>query len=200
MRSAPVACASAVILNAGIAIGIVFVLHGVGRLTPIPCVAAPFGSTAIACGFVLILDLTILPKMGIGYLKMAALLVSILGLLSVWLGLYPVSPLGFGRNGRSVIEGFRITRYGWPPGFVGLGEMVTVNAGAAVEIEPIPMVGVHMACQWESGAGGAFDDPDNCDVAYVAPANRTFDYLHVLARPSCGLPEFDAELKASIEP
>ncbi len=200
MRSAALAWAAVALLNAGLVIGIVLVLHEVGGPALIPCFAPPFESTTVACGFAVILDLVVLPKMGLGEVRIAATLVSILAALSAWLGLYPISPLGFGRDARPVIEGVRIIRYGRPLSVVGLRQPVTVPAGSAVEIEPIALAGVQVACHWYSAAGGAFDDLDSCDVAYVAPADRTFDYLRVLARPSCGLPQDDTELRTSIEP
>ncbi len=200
MRSASFRWACTALLNAGIVIGMGFLMHRVAGPTLIPCIAPPFGSALVACGFALILDLVILPRLRLDHPRMAAILLGVLAMLLAWFGLYPISPLGFGRNPRPIIEGFRILRYGRPPSVVGQRDVVSVTAGSMMAIEPMELPGVQVACHWYSVAGGAFDDPDSCDVAYVAPADRTFDYLRVLARPSCGLPNDEAELRASIEP
>jgi hypothetical protein len=122
-----------------------------------------------------------------------------LSLLVLWLGIYPISPLGFSSGRIPIAQGFILTQSLRPDAHIASGETITVVGGAAIALQAIT-IPVVKNCSWISAKGGKLDDPGSCDIAYMPPANSDFDLLRVLVQPACQLPEVQENIKIVVLP
>ncbi len=122
-----------------------------------------------------------------------------LALLSLWLGTYSISPLGFSNGRIPFAQGFALTRSMRADLQVASGSTVQLANGSTAAIRPMTLP-VNENCIWQSSNNGKFDDTESCNIAYIPPANSSFDIVKVLIRPSCNLPEAREELKVVVLP
>jgi hypothetical protein len=165
----------------------------------IPCTYPAAQNTAIALCFSMILHTVIKPWKLIVKGKPVFILLSLSVMLILWLGNYPLSPLGYSNGQYSVLRGFIIIRPARQDLTLGSGGMVTMTGGSIMEIKPVTLQ-VDRQCFWVSANGGSLDDPKSCDVAYIAPMGTEFDTLKLLIKPACRLPDTRGEIKVSIFP
>jgi hypothetical protein len=114
--------------------------------------------------------------------------------LTLWLASYAHSPLAFARE--PVLRGFLVQKQGQPGAFVPLGQGFSIVQGSAAEVTPI-LKPPRASCSWQSRAGAMLDSPDQCDIAYMAPA-REYDRLHLAVASRCGLGRSTASLSVQI--
>jgi len=133
-----------------------------------------------------------------GQLWVLGLDVGLIALL-LWLGIYPISPLGFSSGRIPIGRGFVLTRSLRPDVDITSGEQINVVRGSVIAIKTVTLpVGRH--CFWLSTKGGALDDSGDCDIDYMPPADSNFDLLKVLIQPACHLAEVQENLKVVILP
>lgn len=162
-------------------------LHPVARAVALAVLAA----AALHVGWLLIRRKRLPVTVPVAY--------ALLLFLAFWLGSPGVSPLGFGRGRRPLLQGFVITRAQREPVPVASGATVSLAAASPMEIEPQLLPGP-VTCIWSSSNGGAFDDPTGCDTAYQPGEGAGFDFLRVRVRSACGLPPAVGLLRVSILP
>jgi hypothetical protein len=126
----------------------------------------------------------------------AAYVVLFAGVL--WLGALRYSPLAFGTARLPLVSGFEIRRPNRAPVVIDAGEFISVAPAAPIVIHPVILPGP-VDCAW-SASGGALDDPQGCDVVYVAAGGVPSAMLRVRVRSACGLPPAVAQIKFSILP
>ena len=114
-------------------------------------------------------------------------------LLTVWLGVYPLSPLF-----KNTLQGFTVITRIHGSQRIAPGDVLTMAAGAPAGLEPLTVL-APLHCHWISAQGGVFDDPQSCGTAYMPPA-RAYDTLKVIIQPGCGLPNTLGQIKISILP
>jgi hypothetical protein len=122
-----------------------------------------------------------------------------LSLLILWLGVYPISPLGFSYGRIPIVQGFVLTQSMRPDAHIASGQTINVIGGAAIAFHVVTLP-VAKNCSWVSTKGGSVDDPTNCDIAYMPPTNSDFDLLKVLIQPACQLPEVQENIKIVVLP
>lgn len=131
--------------------------------------------------------------------KPAIAIVALLAALTLWLGSYPYSPLGFSGGRISILREFTITRLMRENTTIKAGEIISISRNSIIGISPVTLP-VEMDCTWSSARGGALEDPSICDTAYAPPGNSDFDILKLLIQPSCNLPNVTAQIKIGILP
>jgi hypothetical protein len=167
---------------------------------PLPCVDGTAQQAAMGCGVALVLTglLTFLrpfvdaPRLVLTWLLLTA--------ISLWLGAYRLSPLGFGAGNTPLLQGFRVQRVGRTPILAASRATLSISRGATVEIEPQILPQTQPSCRWISEASAAIDDPLNCDIAYQAPSRVEYDVLRVRVHSDCSLPDAVADLRFSVLP
>lgn len=159
----------------------------------LPCTDALARDAILAFGMIFIIHLLVARRFFPH--RVRTLLVFDLALLLVvaWLGLYPVSPLGF-----ATLRGFAVTttargRWQVPP-----GGMVTLASGTAASVEALTLVN-DVRCTWFSTRGGTLDEAQGCATVYIPP-QEDFDVVKVNLKPGCGLPRSVEQLKIGILP
>ena len=120
-------------------------------------------------------------------------------LLTLWLGSYLTSPLGFSSGRISLLRGFLVTRSHGVALALASGQAISLGYSSIVEIQPDMLPG-QVTCNWSSATGGAFEDPTNCDTAFTPRRGATYDVLKVLIRSACKLPTAIGEIKVAILP
>ena len=109
-------------------------------------------------------------------------------LLTVWLGLYPLSPL-FSSGRIPVLRGFSVLTRTRGTVSVAPGGTVTLGSGIPAAVQALTLVEGNIRCRWMSTRGGALDDPQSCTTVYVPP-QTDYDILKLSLQPGCGLPRF----------
>ena len=120
-------------------------------------------------------------------------------LLALWLGIYPISPLGFSSGRIPIAQGFVLSRSMRADANLASGETINVIGNSAIAIKVITLP-ISKNCVWLSTKGGSLDDPRSCDIAYMPPTDSDFDLLKVLIQPSCHLPETQENIKIIVLP
>jgi|GEM_PF-1809059 len=133
-----------------------------------------------------------------GYLWIAGMGIGLI-LLALWLGSYPLSPLGFSSGRISIAQGFVLTRSMRPDAHIASGETINIVSGSTIAIRTVTLP-IGKNCFWFSTKHGSFDDPRSCDIAYMPPTDSDFDLLKVLIQPSCHLPEVQENIKLIVLP
>jgi len=174
-----------------------FVLNSFSSTQIIPCTDDWAQNMIFALGFALILQIFLAPKILPSHYRILIAAHAVLILLVLWLGLYPVSPLGYSSGRIPVLRGFSVTTLGRNR-FVKTGGIVSLQQGAATGVAP-QTLSADFRCSWLSLKGGALDDPNGCETVYVPP-NTEYDILRIGIRSSCGLPDFGGQIKISILP
>jgi hypothetical protein len=118
-------------------------------------------------------------------------------LLVIWLGLYPISPLGYSSGRIPNLRGFLMTTANRDTTIANKG-IISLQQGSTVIVSPLMLAG-KFQCDWMSVADGALDSPTSCNMIYVVP-NADFDILRVRIRSACGLPDSIGQIKVSILP
>lgn len=121
----------------------------------------------------------------------------VLMLLTLWVGAYAISPLGYSTGQVPNLRGFLIIRAN-RSSIIGNAEVVSLKRGSAVGINP-QLVDSGSECAWISAAGAALDGPFSCDTVY-SPPNADYDVLRLRMRSSCGLPDSSGRINVSILP
>lgn len=121
----------------------------------------------------------------------------VLTLMTLWLGVYAISPRGYASGQIPNLRGFLIIRAN-RSSTVNNNEVVSMRRGSAVGINSL-LLDEASQCTWISAAGAALDDPSSCDTAYVPP-NADHDILRLRIRSSCGLPDTTGQIRVSILP
>ena len=129
----------------------------------------------------------------------ALLLYGALLLLTLWLGSYHVSPLGFSNGSIPLLRGFVVSQAHGTAIKIASRQPLSVGYGSIVQIQPEILAGP-VDCTWLSTTGGVFDDPANCDTAFVASGAAQYDVLKVRVRSACGLPTAVGEIRVAILP
>ncbi len=129
----------------------------------------------------------------------ALLLYGALLLLTLWLGSYHVSALGFSSGRIPLLRGFLVTRSNRTALKMASRQTISLGYGSIVEIQPEILAGP-VDCTWLSTTGGVFDDPANCDTAFAASGAAQYDVLKVRVRSACGLPTAVGEIRVAILP
>jgi hypothetical protein len=143
-----------------------------------------------------------LPASGIlrfGRNKPVIAIIVLMAGLTLWLGSYAYSPLGFANGRIPILNGFALTRLMRGNTTIQPGEIISISRNSVVGLSPLTFP-VEMDCIWFSVNGGALDDPSSCDTAYIPPGNADFDTLKLLIQPSCRLPNVTAQIRISILP
>jgi hypothetical protein len=120
-------------------------------------------------------------------------------LLALWLGIYPISPLGYSSGRTPIAQGFVLTRSMRPDAKIASGETINVIGNSAIAIRVVTLP-ISKNCVWFSTKGGSLDDPMSCDIDYMPPKDSDFDFLKVLIQPSCHLPETQENIKIIVLP
>ncbi len=120
-------------------------------------------------------------------------------LLTLWLGSYIISPLGFSSGRIPRLRGFLVTRSHGVPLTIASGQTVSLGYGSIMEIQPDTLPGP-VDCMWSSATGGAFDDPTSCDTAFSPARGVQYDVLRVRVQSACWLPTSLGEVKIAILP
>ncbi len=118
-------------------------------------------------------------------------------LCSLWLGLYPISPLGYSSGRIPNPDGFSITTANRNFSAANL-EIISLQQGATVGISPTMLNG-DFHCDWISSNGGGLESSTGCDTVYQVP-DAGYDILRLRVRSACGLPDSITQIKISILP
>ncbi len=119
-------------------------------------------------------------------------------LLTLWLGSYPLSPLGFASGRIPFQQGFVVSTSSVRTWRIDSGEIISVEAISDAKFRALTLPApVH--CEWHSSDNGLFFPPNACETSYVVPGSGT-DFVTVSIRPGCGLPESSGEIKVAIFP
>jgi hypothetical protein len=167
----------------------------------LPCTHSLAKTILLALGMTLVLNVlaaVFWRKLWIKRSRLSFLVLVGLCLLTLWLGSYPYSPLGFSNGNYPILRGFLITRQGRVNEPVDSGDIILLPVGSPAAITVLSDL-TNLSCQWNSLNGGAWDDPGSCDTAYLAPA-ADYDILTVRIEPGCKLPPIRAQIKISILP
>ncbi len=119
--------------------------------------------------------------------------------LSLLLGSYAFSPLGFASGRIPLLSGFIITRSQRVPEQIASGQVISMIAGSPLGVQARLLPGP-ATCMWSSSNGGAFDDPAACDTVYAPDNQASFSVLRVSIRSACSLPPALGEIKISVLP
>jgi hypothetical protein len=122
-----------------------------------------------------------------------------LSLLVLWLGNYPISPLGFSNGRIPIAQGFILTRLMRTDQYIASGETINLAGGSttAIAVKALP---VDRKCFWLSTKGGALDDSGDCNIVYMPPTNSDFDLLKAAIQPACHLPAAEESIKILVLP
>ncbi len=120
-------------------------------------------------------------------------------ILSLLLGSYAFSPLGFAGGRIPLLSGFIITRPQRAPEQIASGQVISMAAGTPLAIHARLLPGP-ATCMWSSSNGGAFDDPAACDTVYAPSDQASFSVLRVSIRSACSLPPAVGEIKIGVLP
>ena len=166
---------------------------------PLLCMHPLAQSAALAIIAALVIHLVAIRKLNRHTYGTALFLYAALLLLTLWLGSYYVSPLGFSSGRIPLLRGFLVTRSDGTALKVTSRQTISLGYGSIVEIQPDMLAGP-ADCTWLSATGGIFDDPANCDTAFAASGAAQYDVLKVRVRSACGLPTAVGEIKVAILP
>ena len=119
-------------------------------------------------------------------------------LLTIWLGVYPLSPL-FSSGRIPVVQGFSVLTRTRGTVNVASEGVVTLGSGIPAAVQALTLVEGNIHCRWMSTRGGVLDDPQSCATVYVPPP-ADYDILKVSIQPGCGLPRSVEQIKISILP
>jgi hypothetical protein len=165
----------------------------------LPCAYPMAEKAALAlCGSMLILFLPLKRYRLATRILIAGINIG-LSVLILWLGIYPISPLGFSYGRIPIVQGFVLTQSMRPDAHIASGQTINVVGGAAIAFQTVTLP-VVKNCSWISAKGGSVDDPTSCDIAYMPPTNSDFDLLKVLIQPACQLPEAQENVKIVVLP
>ncbi len=179
--------------------GVLFAALSLIRLPGlIPSMLPAAGNLAISLGVSLLIGLMVLPRFLHRRFLIVPGILAVLLLVTLWLGSYPFSPLGYSSGRIPFLRGFLVTTYGGRRLYVTSGEVISLGNGTFNSIEPITLP-ANIRCTWASLNGGALDDPHSCDTAYI-PLGPDDDILRVRIVCGCGLPDTVGEIKISIMP
>lgn len=163
----------------------------------IPCTEPRAERLALSLGVGLVVQLVFVRWLRPSFI--AAVLAGhlVLMLLTLWLGAYAISPLGYSSGQLPNLRGFLIIRAN-RSSIIGSAEVISLKRGSAVGIHP-QLIDPASSCAWISAAGAALDGPFSCDLVYIPP-NAEHDVLRLLIRSSCGLPDSSGRINVSILP
>src|SRR5688572_20222220 len=123
----------------------------------LPC-TDPFAQRVVLAGCVaLMLQLFVGAKILPQYDRRLLIVEAALVLLVVWLGSYPVSPLGFSDGRIPVLRGFSVVRATGRESLILPGEILLLGSGSIVALKPLMLTG-DVRCNWSSANGGALDE------------------------------------------
>src|SRR5258706_1534775 len=188
----------AIFINA-ILVGVLFM--AVSALLPssiLPCTYPLAQSLGLAVSAVLILQLFAGAKISPRPRKALPIIDITLILLSLWLGSYALSPLGFSNGRIPILRGFLVTTASRGGLYIASGDIISLGSSSTAAISPI-LLSSDVRCNWSSANGAALDDPQSCDTFYIPPMEE-YDLLKVSIRPGCGLPNSIGQIKISILP
>jgi hypothetical protein len=163
----------------------------------VPCTDNWSDNLLLSLALVLLIQIFVAPKILPGYSRIFVAAHALLLIVIVWLGLYPISPLGYATGRIPNLHGFRIIRMS-RTSIIQNREVISLPQGSAVGISPL-LLAPGSDCKWMSSAGGELDDTSSCDTVYSPPA-ADFDILRVNIQSSCGLPDSTAQIKVAILP
>ena len=173
------------------------------NVLPIPtwiqCSYPQVQNIAFALCTSLVAHILVINRVGFINNKPIVLIYSLLFVLTLWLGSYSYSPLGFSTGRIPLLRGFIVTRNGRPAISIASGDIVTIAPGSVTGFKPITLPG-NMDCFWASTTGGVLDDPGSCEIAYFASGGADFDILKLHIQPGCQLPNALGEIRISIQP
>jgi hypothetical protein len=174
------------------------VLNNLLFLRIIPCADNWAQSLVLALLLALVIQIFLVPRIFPGHYKIIFGVYIVLILIILWLGLYPVSPLGYSTGRISALRGFVVMTNRKGITNVPLEGVITLGANAIVGVSPLTITDV-VRCRWVSVNGGSLDGSNTCNIAYMAP-QADYDILRVSIQPGCGLPASTGQFKISILP
>ncbi len=187
------------ILASLISTAIFFVtLNHLPSLRIIPCTDNWAQNLIFALIFALVIQIFLVPKILPDHYKSFLAAHAVLVLLTLWFGLFPISPLGYSSGRIPVLRGFVVMTKQKGITGVPLGGDITLGNSAAAAVYPVTVPG-DVRCTWMSANAGALDDPHSCNTAYIPP-QADYDILKVSIQPGCGLPTSTGQFKISILP
>jgi hypothetical protein len=124
--------------------------------------------------------------------KIPAVIYTCLLLLTLWLGIYSISPLD-----NPMLRGFLVTT-NYKEHFIQPSDIILLSSGSTALIQP-DLMHKQVNCQWLSVQGAALDEPNICDVIYNPP-DTDYDILKLNIQSACGLPASNWQIKISILP
>lgn len=163
----------------------------------IPCTYPRAERLVLSLGVGWLTQLVFVRWLRAGYVAAVIAGYLLLMLITLWLGTYAISPLGYATGQIPNLRGFLIIRANRST-IVESAETVSLKRGSAVGINP-QLLDPASDCAWTSAAGAALDDPFSCDTVY-RPPNADYDMLRVRIRSSCGLPDSTGRINVSILP
>lgn len=163
----------------------------------IPCMDARAERLVFSLGVGLLAPLVFARWLPTGFVAAAIAGHLVLMLVTLWLGAYAISPLGYATGQVPNLRGFQIIRAN-RSSMIESAEIVSLKRGAAVGINP-QLLDPTSDCAWISAAGAALDGPFSCDTVY-SPPNADYDVLRLRIRSSCGLPDSTGRINVSILP
>ncbi len=175
-----------------------FVLNSFSSTQIISCTDGWAQNLIFALGFALVLQIFLAPKILLGHYRILIAAHAVLILLTLWLGLYSISPLGYSSGRIPVLHGFVVMTKQKGITAVPLGGVITLGNSAAAAVYPVTVPG-DVRCTWMSVNAGALDDPHSCITAYIPP-QADYDILKVSVQPGCGLPTSTGQFKIGILP
>lgn len=156
-----------------------------------PCTHPIAQNFLIILCIAIVLHLFISTKFHIKF-KIPAAIYACLLLLTLWLGIYSISPLDI-----SILRGFLVTT-NYRGQFIQPNDIISLSGDSTVLIQP-DLIDMQAKCQWLSVKGAALDEPNTCDVIYNPP-NTDYDILKLNVTSACGLPASNSQIKISILP
>jgi hypothetical protein len=124
--------------------------------------------------------------------KIPVIIYTCLILLTLWLGIYSISPLSF-----PVLQGYLVTT-NYKESFIQPTNIISLRSDSTALIQPA-LLDKTVNCQWLSAKGAALDEPNTCNVIYDPP-NTDYDILKLNVQSACGLPSSNWQIKISILP
>ena len=163
----------------------------------IPCTAPVVTLLIALLCFVLLVQVSFLPKYHSKRYTFLLICQMALILIVFWLGSYRFSPLY--SNVNLLARGFDVTVGDRVKANIRSGEMITLGQASTAVIVPLTLPGDSVLCNWSSQMGGALDDPNSCETIYAPPV-ADYDILRLSIRSSCGLANAVGQIKISILP
>ena len=154
----------------------VFFLNSLRIPGLIPCVYPLSQTLTLALALVLFIHLLGFDRILLNKSRLIILMESLLILLSLWIGPYSDSPLGFSSGRISILQGFEVTRFSRQPISVASMESITITSNSVTEIRAITL-SLDLTCTWMSSRGGSIEDPRSCEIAYLPPVGVDYDIL-----------------------